>query len=149
MNDPPKRRRQYLVSTTTNNAAAMTGFLAAGILGFLSVALLVCSLISLTLLFFGGLVIVVSLVGALAFGTVSLITAWLAKMCVTVAKGVPCPAYVPPVREQIHSLPADEILLRGSDQPAAVPGELLRAAHEGTDATAAEELLRSTENGMA
>ena len=40
-------------------------------------------------------------------------------------------AYVPPVAEQIAALPAEEILLRGSDQPAATPDELLRAAHEG------------------
>jgi hypothetical protein len=51
-------------------------------------------------------------------------------------------AYVPPVREQIAALPAEEILVRGSDQPAATPDELLRPARERAE-TGAEELLRA------
>ena len=53
--------------------------------------------------------------------------------------------YVPTVRDQIAYLPAGEVLLRGSDQPAATSSELLRAAHEGTR-TDAEELLRADGN---
>jgi hypothetical protein len=52
-------------------------------------------------------------------------------------------SYVPPVHEQIANLPADEVLVRGSGEPAA-PGELLRAAHDVVE-TQAEELLRPTE----
>jgi len=51
-------------------------------------------------------------------------------------------SYVPPVAEQIAALSADEILLRGSDEPAIGPEELLRAARAGT-AEQAEELLRA------
>ena len=50
--------------------------------------------------------------------------------------------HVPPVREPIAELPSDEILLRGSDEPAALPGELLRAAH-AREAEPAEDLLRA------
>jgi hypothetical protein len=50
--------------------------------------------------------------------------------------------YVPTVTEQIAALSADEILLRGSDEPAIGPEELLRAARAGT-AEQAEELLRA------
>ena len=50
--------------------------------------------------------------------------------------------YVPPLSEELAALPADEILLRGSDEPAATPGELLRAAQAGA-ADSAEELLRA------
>ena len=50
-------------------------------------------------------------------------------------------SYVPPVAEQVAALPAEEILVRGSDLPAATPAELLRPAREGTE-TAAEVLLR-------
>ena len=60
------------------------------------------------------------------------------------ARAIP---YIPPVREQIAALPADEVLLRGSDQPAASPVELLRAAHDGTE-TEAGELLRPTGRGV-
>jgi len=49
--------------------------------------------------------------------------------------------YVPPVAEQIAALPAEDILLRGSDQPAATTDELLRAAQAGTTHEAVE-LLR-------
>ena len=50
--------------------------------------------------------------------------------------------YVPPVADQIAALPAEDILVRGSGQPAAASGELLRAAQVGgtSDAT---ELLRA------
>ena len=52
--------------------------------------------------------------------------------------------YVPPVAEQVAALPADEVLVRASDEPPATPEELLRAAREGT-VTVAEDLLRSNE----
>jgi hypothetical protein len=62
-----------------------------------------------------------------------------ARSRVRKAKALP---YVPPVHKQIAALPAEEILVRGSDQPAALPEELLRAAHEGVVESAAE-LLRA------
>jgi len=39
-------------------------------------------------------------------------------------------------------LPADEVLLRGTDQPTSGPGELLRQAYAATE-TEAEQLLRA------
>lgn len=52
--------------------------------------------------------------------------------------------YVAPVRDQvIAALPADEVLLRGSDQPVAKPDALVRAAHEVKE-TSSEELLLPT-----
>jgi len=50
--------------------------------------------------------------------------------------------YVPPVRHQITTLPAIEVLLRGADAPAAASDELLRAASGSK--TVSNELLRST-----
>ena len=55
------------------------------------------------------------------------------------AKSIP---YVPPVREQIAALPAEAILVRGSDRPSATSEELLRAA-TSREANPAEELLRA------
>jgi len=43
---------------------------------------------------------------------------------------------------QLAALPADEILVRASDQPTATPDELLRAAQAATK-TNSEELLRA------
>jgi hypothetical protein len=76
---------------------------------------------------------------ALAFlGVPTFLFAWLWRSSAKAAKAIP---YVPPVREQIAALPADEVLLRGSDPPVARPDELLRAARQGTQ-TGAEELMR-------
>ena len=50
--------------------------------------------------------------------------------------------YVPPVAEQIAALPAGQLLLRGSDQPAAASGELVRASSY-TKENRASELLRA------
>lgn len=63
----------------------------------------------------------------------------LYQQCDRNARFIP---YVPPVREQIADLPADEVLLRGADLPTAAVGELLRPAREG-EVTASEELLRA------
>lgn len=56
--------------------------------------------------------------------------------------------YVPTAREQIAALRAEEVLVRGSEVPAARPGELLRAAH-ARPATPEEELLRTDCRGPA
>jgi len=52
--------------------------------------------------------------------------------------------YIPPVREQIAELRAEEILVRASADPAATPAELLRATNSGTTASA-EGLLRASD----
>jgi hypothetical protein len=52
--------------------------------------------------------------------------------------------YVPPVSEQVANLPSDRVLVRGSDEPADKPGDLLRAA--GAIASESpDELLRPDE----
>jgi hypothetical protein len=51
--------------------------------------------------------------------------------------------YVPPAGEQVAALPAVEVLLRSSDEPAAAPEELLRAAQAKIEQRA-NQLLRST-----
>ena len=57
--------------------------------------------------------------------------------------------YVSPVREQLLQLPADEILVRGADQPAVAPQELLRAAQSQAGDRAEVELLRSADVGQS
>ena len=52
--------------------------------------------------------------------------------------------YVPPVRQQISTLPAEEVLLRGVEAPAAATHDLLRAAQEGAK-MGSGELLRPAE----
>ena len=55
--------------------------------------------------------------------------------------------YVPPVAEQIAALPAEDILVRGSDRPAATPEELLRAVKvEGE--TERSKLVRPIERSV-
>ena len=53
--------------------------------------------------------------------------------------------FVPPVVEKLKTLPADEVLLRGAEQPAVPPDELLRAATVG-GTTPGVELLRAADS---
>ncbi len=55
------------------------------------------------------------------------------------ARSIP---YVPPVREQIAALPAEQILVRGSEEPDVLPQDMLRAALLESEKPE-EELLRS------
>jgi len=64
---------------------------------------------------------------------------WYWTSCTAEAKALP---FVPPVAKQIAALPANEILVRGSDGPISAPEELLRAAHTGIGEQA-NELLRA------
>jgi len=67
--------------------------------------------------------------------------AFLFRRSLTTVQSLP---YVPPAAEQLErlaALPAEDILVRGSDRPAAAPDELLRAAHAGTPEPH-EQLLR-------
>ena len=63
--------------------------------------------------------------------------------CVKQVRSAVLVAYVPPVAEQLAALSAKDILLRATEKPAAVSGELLMAARAGAE-TEAEELLRAS-----
>jgi len=56
--------------------------------------------------------------------------------------------YVATVEQQIANLPAQDVLLRGSDQPLAARDELLRAARERAEGDT-DELLRPLRGGEA
>ena len=75
------------------------------------------------------------------FIVAGLIGGWLCVVSENRRLAIP---HVPPVREQIAALSADQILVRSSDEPSATPEELLRAAHTGL-VEQAEELLRAEE----
>ena len=77
---------------------------------------------------------------AWVFGFVAIACRFLWSHCAGKARSL---VYVPPAAEQIAALPAAEILVRGSHQPAATPSELLRAARQGAETTDAGELLRA------
>ena len=89
----------------------------------------------------------VEFVGATIFA-VGLLAAWVGIAILgSVKQDAEAIPYVPPVHEQIAALPAEDILLRGSDHLEALPGELLRAAQAGTE-TASEELLRAQQTAV-
>ena len=81
------------------------------------------------------------LYGGLAIFGITTIGVWLSARSHKVAERI---VYVPPVREQVAALPADAILVRGANQPAAAPGDLLRAAQAGSKTEVAQELLRGS-----
>jgi hypothetical protein len=70
------------------------------------------------------------------------ITVVCVRQCYSALKDASAVLYVPPVAEQLAALPAEEILVRGSDQPAASPDELVRAS-ASTEETPTSELLRA------
>ena len=147
--DAEKKRRAYLREVNSANAKATGGCLLLAI----CVLLTLCGALGLlcALGFF--------LSETVADGAISGIATVLFVAGVPTALGllgtrlickkmssIPRIPYVPPVEEQIAALPA-AVLLRGSDEPTATPGELLRAAREAT-ATDTDELLRAESNTM-
>jgi hypothetical protein len=135
LKEAEKKRHEYLRKTVQNGLGMMVGggvvmcgfgmalfmILATGNIGF-SVARTVCfsafALAGIGFSIYGGRMVALS---------------------VRVAQAIP---YVPPVAKQIATLSADEVLVRGSDQPAITPEELLIAADARME-TASEELLRA------
>jgi len=134
-----KRRREYLTKKgTAYTAAGICGFIASAGFAVATLALLgiLCAALNVIGLSDWVFVVIFGLCG-LAVGTVGYFGSWHGK---TRGDRVP---YVPPVAEQLLALPADEVLVRASAEPAAPPEELLRAAQVGM-ANHAEQLLRVT-----
>jgi len=132
--DAVRKRRAYLANKAGANLTSVVGSLMAIVdFGILAVLIGCC---------FAGGSIAPSALGCLfVVGPCSVINlvVWLSRLP---ARHIP---YVPPVREQIAVLSAEEVLLRGSDAPIAAPsGTLLRAAHSAV-VEPAEELLRAVE----
>jgi hypothetical protein len=127
--DAAKKRWKYLVRQHIETALAVTG------------ALFICLAFFGVLLAWRGI-----LADAVTAIFVFLIAVAIGKFgwwfCHTRCKVANSLRYVPPVAEQLAALPADEVLLRSSEQPAAAADELLRAAQEGS-VTEAVELLRA------
>lgn len=150
-NDPAKKRREYLWATTKGYATAMTGYTAAVCFGLLALGLGT----TLLLLIASGFAVLLSgnpygtanwLLGSSVLCGIALSgTGWFTYTCFKAADSVPAVPFVPPVAEQIAALPAEEVLLRGSDSPIALPGELVRAAQAA--ATASRDELLCVEAG--
>ena len=143
--DGAKKRQDYL----RRKAAANTLAYAAGFATLCFVALAVVLGIPLALLLVGQVVtggfarfVVNYLVGLLLLAVLagmSLLGNRVYESLDQKARFIP---YVPPVQDQIARLPANETLLRGSEQPAAPHTHLLRAARHGA-ALSPTELLRA------
>jgi hypothetical protein len=137
MEDAEKRRRKYLWKKFSLKASAA---IALSITGFaVSVVLFV-----MAGLFWSHGIGFFNFAHLTLFGLVTLMAfvpiGWKSsRHYLAKAKALP---YVPPAHGQIATLPADEVLLRGSNQPVAAPDDLLRAAQAGA-VESAEELLRA------
>jgi len=127
-----KERRGYLIANTLYKYSIVGYGLVSGMTGLLAIVLV------------GALFIPNSrklplIVTSLICGALSTACVRLCKHCVNSVRALP---YVPPVAEQVAKLPADAVLVRGSDRPSATPEELLRVASE-SNSRAGEELLRA------
>lgn len=138
--DPATKRREYLLGTTTAHLFATVGAIAAVGFGILTVI----AVIPLAYVFYLGSGVntpfaVMNIAVVMLLGVLTALSVRLFKIS---DKKLDALNYVPPVREQVANLPADEVLLRGSNQPTATPEELLRSAQAGIE-TDAQELLRA------
>lgn len=139
--DLAKKRRKYLAKTTAVKTTLAVGVVITILFGYLfALVLLGSAMACVQALTMGSatqywwiLLVALALSGApMSFGM------WLWRSS---SKQMRSLAHVPPVAEQIATLPDEEILVRGSDEPAATADELLRAAQAGT-VQPAKELLR-------
>lgn len=141
--DAGRKRRTYIWKKTAANTLAALGGRAACCFTLLAVFIGIPLLFSFVALFVS--VGTMDMFTAVLFLVGLLISAGLAllgsRMYECFDRKARFLRYVAPVREQIAVLPADEILLRGSDHRIALPNELLRAAHKGT-AVPCDDLLR-------
>jgi hypothetical protein len=145
MEDPAKKRREYLVRINQAGIGAV-------LFGILT---LVLTLIAFVMILYA-LVLPYDLEGddpgptpvqhvAITWSTIAVVIAFgccSAVVCARNCKRIEATIYVPPVLEQVAALPAEAVLMRGSEEPTAAPEELLRAAREGAESEAAE-LLRA------
>jgi hypothetical protein len=138
--DAAKNRRQYLWRKAGADALICVGLVLFLVFGFLTLAVGAMTAVSALL---NPAIAVLGLVATAIPGSI----AYLAGRTIlnTHNRSMDIP-YVPPLAEQLAALPAEDILLRGADQPTATPDELLRAVREGTE-TESGELLRPTESG--
>lgn len=139
MEDAVKKRQDYLRKRAVANTLQLVGAvttIGCGLIWLLSLVGIIAgvsaSLSLLPALLGAGLLALPSL------GAATLLASGFWHSSAEAAKSIP---YVPPVHEQLAALPADEVLLRGSRQPAAAPDELLRAA-DPVPVVSHRELLR-------
>jgi hypothetical protein len=134
MEDPAKKRRAYLSKKATFTILAIVAVLFSvygGCIGLVVTVLQILYPVGTTEPPFWVWILVLSLMGVGGALGVRSSTKRL--------KSLP---YVPPVHEQLSGLRADEVLLRGSDEPTATPEELLRPAREGAETDYAVVLAR-------
>lgn len=153
MNDAPvrivvdgaRKRRKYLLARAAVGAMGCSGVGIVIGFGFLT---LVCALsipfVLVLLQLCGPAVLVLCIASTAVNGALTLLGIRAVREANQRAAEM---SYIPPIREQIAALPDEGILLRGSDQPAAVPEELLRPADSGSH-TADENLLRAIDGGV-
>ena len=138
--DAEKRRRQYLLAKAEAGAMTFVGCLVAvACVGVLSAVIFE---LAVTVAFMRGAassLVVPGILSLASIGTGAVIAGEFWRSSVRRSRAIP---YVPPVAAQIAALPADEVLVRASGQPPALPAEMLRPVR-GESETTADELLRT------
>jgi hypothetical protein len=135
--DGAKKRQEYVVQKAACNMAGISLAIYALAVGAFALILIRAAIQSIGVSVSNTIFFTILSVAVLAFGLNT------GRQSVSSFKESQALTYVPSVSEQLQiaALSADEVLLRGSEQPVATPEELLRAAQQGTE-TASEELLR-------
>ena len=136
--DSAKKRREYL----RKKAAALILLFISAMFGVL-LLVVTAVVVSMARHGLGGSGLWIYIWAGFACLSLTVLGVFLFYGSVTMSRQASSLLYIPPVAEQIAALPAEAILVRGSDQPSAAPGELLRAARAGEMVDEAGELLRA------
>jgi hypothetical protein len=134
--DVARRRREYLWKKAVAVATAVT----AGAVSAVFALTTLCALLRLSTMLSGLSNLVTAVLVLPIYGSLAVLAIRSATWCRASVERSRLLRYVPPVREQISALPADEVLVRASAEPAASPGELLRVSTGWTAPN--EELVR-------
>jgi hypothetical protein len=145
VDDRTRKRRQYLLKKAQANtltymgatlALACCGIWLVGLIGILKNRELLLDAVVRRME--GPLIGLVGLFQFLVLGTATWISVEFWRSSAEEAESIP---YTPPIRQQVAPLPADKVLLRGSDAPSASHG-LVRAA--SSNETSPVDLVRPT-----
>ena len=151
MKDKAQKRREYLLAQAGTGTVGCVGVGLTVIFGLLTAISLVSVIGTAAWCFQPGpdgafpaiAAFVVCLLMLVFFASITFFCIWMVSVAADDSRSR---AYVPPVREQIAALPAEEVLLRGADQPVAATEDLVRPVQAVME-TDADELLRSVEGG--
>ena len=136
-----KKRVQYLLAKAGLRTTSIAGCLLLLIAGLGAVGFAGGLIAAIVFFGFRMDIIIRPVVGLIISVLMGLINIMICRRAVDKLDSM---AYVPPIHDSFSGLPSSAVLVRGSDQPVANPGELLRASEDASD-TEPKQLVRASD----